>query len=69
VKANSPQVGARVWQRNYYERVIRNQTELERVRLYIVDSPRSWHVDPENPQRDQDSDHEADWAWLEQGSS
>ncbi|MBK9941051.1 MAG: transposase [Kouleothrix sp.] len=28
-----------VWQRNYYEHVIRSQAALERIRAYIVDNP------------------------------
>jgi REP element-mobilizing transposase RayT len=38
-----------VWQRNYYEHVIRNEEELDRVRQYIVDNPTRWEQDPENP--------------------
>jgi putative transposase len=34
--------GRPVWQRNYYERIIRNQMELERTRQYIRDNPKSW---------------------------
>ncbi|MDZ4673005.1 MAG: transposase [Gemmatimonadota bacterium] len=29
-----------VWQRNYYERIIRNQPELERIRRYIITNPK-----------------------------
>ena len=39
----------RLWQRNYYEHVIRNDRELARVRQYIVDNPARWEEDPENP--------------------
>jgi putative transposase len=41
--------GAPVWQRNYYERVIRNDEELNRVRQYTIDNPAHWEEDPENP--------------------
>jgi putative transposase len=34
--------GAPVWQRNYYERVIRCKAELERVRVYIATNPIRW---------------------------
>lgn len=37
--------GAPVWQRNYYERVVRDDDELERVREYILDNPRGWAED------------------------
>jgi REP element-mobilizing transposase RayT len=42
-------LGVPVWQRNYYERVIRNDEELSRIRQYIVDNPAHWEEDRENP--------------------
>jgi REP element-mobilizing transposase RayT len=41
--------GVPVWQRNYYERIIRNEAKLNRIRQYILDNPSHWHEDPENP--------------------
>jgi REP element-mobilizing transposase RayT len=41
--------GLPVWQRNYYEHVIRNEGELTRIREYIVDNPSQWALDRENP--------------------
>ena len=41
--------GASVWQRNYYEHVIRNESTLNRIRQYIADNPARWPEDPENP--------------------
>lgn len=41
----------RLWQRNYYEHIIRNEDELNRIRGYIVDNPLRWHLDRENPER------------------
>jgi hypothetical protein len=43
--------GVPVWQRNYYELVIRNETELERIRAYIAANPTRWALDRENPER------------------
>lgn len=37
--------GARVWQRNYWERVIRSEAELERIRMYIQENPLRWKHD------------------------
>ena len=34
-----------VWQRNYYERVIRNERELNAYRTYIVLNPQRWNHD------------------------
>jgi hypothetical protein len=39
--------GCAVWQRNYYERIIRNQRELDALRAYIIDNPRHWMEDQE----------------------
>jgi REP element-mobilizing transposase RayT len=41
--------GLAVWQRNYYEHVIRNEASLNRIRQYIVDNPAQWEFDEENP--------------------
>ena len=38
-----------VWQRNYYEHIIRNNTGLNRIRKYIADNPAHWDEDMENP--------------------
>ena len=42
--------GSPVWQRNYYEHIIRNEDDLNRIRQYIIDNPRDWDRDQENPQ-------------------
>ncbi len=34
-----------LWQRNYYEHIIRDEEELEHVRQYIADNPRNWKQD------------------------
>lgn len=39
----------RVWQRNYYEHVIRNDASLQRIRAYIAANPENWADDHENP--------------------
>lgn len=40
--------GAPVWQRNYYEHVIRDDADLDRVRRYIEQNPVRWAFDREN---------------------
>lgn len=42
--------GAALWQRNYYEHVIRNERQLNHIRRYIADNPSDWMLDHENPQ-------------------
>jgi len=39
----------KLWQRNYYEHVIRNEDSLNHIRQYIVDNPARWAFDRENP--------------------
>jgi REP element-mobilizing transposase RayT len=41
----------RLWQRNYYEHIIRNDHALQRIREYIWTNPLRWHLDRENPNR------------------
>jgi REP element-mobilizing transposase RayT len=36
--------GVKIWQRNYYERVIRNGKELNRIQKYIIENPRHWEI-------------------------
>jgi len=33
------------WQRNYYEHIIRNENELDRIRNYIINNPARWKTD------------------------
>jgi REP element-mobilizing transposase RayT len=46
-----PAFPRRLWQRNYYEHIIRNAESLNRIRQYIANNPASWALDKENPQR------------------
>lgn len=39
----------RVWQRNYYEHIIRDEDSLDRIRRYIIENPEGWVMDRENP--------------------
>ena len=41
----------KVWQRNYYEHIIRNENELIKIREYIQNNPLKWEFDRENPKR------------------
>ncbi|OGN93222.1 MAG: hypothetical protein A2Z71_01995 [Chloroflexi bacterium RBG_13_50_21] len=40
--------GIPVWQRNYYEHIIRDQDELINIHNYILSNPDHWTDDPEN---------------------
>ena len=58
---------AALWQRNYYERVTRNEDELHRVREYILLNPLRWEHDHDNPHRTVSPEHEKECGWLEAG--
>lgn len=36
------------WQRNYYDRIIRNEIELNKIREYIIKNPEMWENDENN---------------------
>ncbi|NLH99622.1 MAG: hypothetical protein GX446_09050 [Chthonomonadales bacterium] len=44
-----PPFRGRLWQRNYYEHIIRDDGSLDRIRQYILDNPVRWAFDRENP--------------------
>ncbi len=44
-----PPFHRRLWQRNYYEHIIRNEDALQQIRQYILDNPANWENDRENP--------------------
>ncbi len=37
--------GTHVWQRNYWEHIIRNEDDLNRIRVYILENPLKWTED------------------------
>jgi putative transposase len=43
--------GLPVWQRNYYEHVIRNEGDLSEIREYILNNALKWDLDSENPKK------------------
>ena len=42
--------GAVLWQKNYYEHVVRNDRELNNIRWYILNNPLNWRLDRDNLQ-------------------
>jgi putative transposase len=44
-----PPFSGRLWQRNYYEHIIRDEVRLNRIRHYIMENPSHWAEDRENP--------------------
>jgi len=41
--------GRPVWQKNYYEHVVRNEKELRSIQEYIINNPLQWELDENNP--------------------
>lgn len=41
----------KLWQRNYYDEIIRNEVVLDQIREYIINNPGQWAMDKENPTR------------------
>ena len=58
---NTP--GKAVWQRGYYEHIVRNEGELSRIREYITTNPIRWPSDPENPSREACAQEDFPWEW------
>lgn len=44
-----PSFHGRLWQRNYYEHIIRDERDLETIREYVGNNPKSWECDEEHP--------------------
>ncbi len=42
---NWPSFNKRLWQRNFYEHVIRDENDLNRIREYIMTNPAKWEED------------------------
>lgn len=43
----NPQI--KLWQRNYYEHIIRTESDLNKIRTYIKNNPKTWDRDRNNP--------------------
>jgi len=62
-----PPFRGRLWQRNYYEHIIRNERALNAIRQYIIENPRRWQMDRENEARTApDPLAQAIWNMLKQ---
>ncbi len=42
---NAVNIGCRVWQRNYYEHIIRNEESYLKISEYVTNNPANWHID------------------------
>jgi len=54
--------GTPIWQRNYWEHIIRNDDSFKRIYDYILTNPLRWHLDKENPYREGEDDFD---RWID----
>jgi len=52
-----------LWQRNYYEHVVRGEDDMRRIRQYIPDKPHRWPLEAEN----RSNVRQARYAWSTMG--
>ena len=44
-----PSFDGRLWQRNYFEHIIRSKRDHDAIRQYIIDNPLEWELNRHNP--------------------
>jgi len=49
VNEHEGNTGIPLWQRSFYDHIIRDDKDLESIREYIVNNPFKWELDKENP--------------------
>lgn len=54
--------GRRIWQRGYFEHVVRNGRDFDRIGDYILTNPERWLLDRENPSRQGEDEFD---RWIE----
>jgi hypothetical protein len=64
--ANWPPFPGRLWQRNYYEHIIRNENSLNKIREYIINNPIRWQFDRDNAAAQPDVLEQDFWKVLGQ---
>ncbi len=60
-KKNCMMFDRRLWQRNYFEHVIRTEKSLKRIREYIVNNPARWEFDRDNTKGKPDQQEKEFW--------
>ncbi len=63
-----PPFRKRLWQRDYWDHIIRNESEYNAIRQYIINNPRSWGDDclknGSNELREDNAIYGDDWAFM-----
>jgi hypothetical protein len=53
VQNNAPdRILGKLWQRNYWEHIVRDESEWDRIREYICNNPMQWQSDQLNPRNE-----------------
>jgi REP element-mobilizing transposase RayT len=61
IKTKDINTRGKFWQHNYYEHIIRNEEEMDRIRQYIVNNPLQWELDRENPAQGKQQPQSEKW--------
>jgi REP element-mobilizing transposase RayT len=61
IKTEDINTRGKFWQDNYYEHIIRNEEEMDRIRKYIVNNPLHWELDRENPAQSEQQPQSEKW--------
>ena len=56
--------GVSVWQRGFYEHIIRNENEFNRTREYTANNPLQWELDRENPNMQRHTGQSQEYPWT-----
>ncbi len=48
IKRNNLNISGKIWQRSFYDRIIRNERSLNAIREYISNNPVNWEQDIDN---------------------
>ena len=51
-QAEWPRFDGHFWQPQYWDHIVRNDAELQRIREYVLDNPVAWEYDPNNADSD-----------------
>ena len=47
LRKGAPAFDSSLWQRNFYEHIVRDERDLDRCRAYIDANPANWPTDPD----------------------
>ena len=48
IKRNNLDVSGKIWQRSFYDHIIRDDESLNKIREYIINNPLTWDEDENN---------------------